>query len=286
VKDTIARARRAGIRRIIGYCFSILGITVRVTGRRIRYNYYPKNRAERRKNRKLLNQARSDLQADLGSKNPLISVRVPTYNRGTILAERTIPSVLRQTYQNFEIIVVGDHGTDSTEALLKKFNDKRIRFHNLPERGNYPADPMDRWMVAGVDPANKGIELCSGEWIAPLDDDDEFSEDHIEVLLNYALAHDCEMVYGVVQMETKPGQWRNLGSYPLKCGKISHLSVLYHSKLKFLKYDINAWKYGEPADWNMWRRMKEAGVRIGFVDTIVGKHYLEGMQRRIPREGA
>ena len=49
-------------------------------------------------------------------------------------------------------------------------------------------------------------------------------------------------------------------------------------KIKFFKYDINAWKYAEPADWNMWRRMKKAGVRIGFLNKVVEKHYLEGTQ--------
>jgi len=42
---------------------------------------------------------------------------------------------------------------------------------------------------------------------------------------------------------------------------------------------------GEPADCNIWRRMKEAGVRIGFLDKVVGKHYLEGMQRKMVRKG-
>ena len=50
--------------------------------------------------------------------------------------------------------------------------------------------------------------------------------------------------------------------------------------MKFFEYDTNSWKYGEPADWNMWRRMKEAGVKIGFINKIVGKHYLEGTQSR------
>ncbi|MGC8913894.1 MAG: hypothetical protein ACP5LE_08260, partial [Thermoplasmata archaeon] len=92
---------------------------------------------------------------------------------------------------------------------------------------------------------------------------------------------DYEMVYGVVQMEKRDGEWVNIGSYPPKCGGICHLAVLYHSKLKFFKYDINSWKYGEPADWNMWRRMKEAGVRIGFINKVVGKHYLEGTQKGV-----
>jgi cellulose synthase/poly-beta-1,6-N-acetylglucosamine synthase-like glycosyltransferase len=209
MRDLIARARRAGIRRIIRYAFSVLRITVRVTvpvtGRRIRYNYYLKNWAECRKNKRLLNDARNNTKEDSSNNNPLISVRIPTYNRGSILAERTIPSVLRQTYQNFEIIVVGDHCTDNTEELLRKFNNRRIDSYNLPKRGNYPANPHDRWMVAGVEPANKGIELCSGEWIAPLDDD-EFSGDHLETLLNYALDHDYEMVYGIVRMETETGE--------------------------------------------------------------------------------
>ena len=246
--------------------------------KKVLHNYYMENRLECKRNRELLKKAIDNSKDDINDKNPLISVRIPTYNRARILTERTIPSVLRQTYQNFEIIIVGDHCTDKTEERIKEFSDGRIKFYNLPKRGEYPMNPNDRWMVAGTKPANKGIELCSGDWIAPLDDDDEFSEDHLDVLLNYALEYDYQMVYGVVEMEKESGKWVKLGSYPLKYGGICHLSVLYHSKLKFFKYDINAWKYGEPGDWNMWRRMKEAGVSIGFIDKVVGKHYLEKSQ--------
>jgi len=265
------------IHSIVNYAYS----ESCMVGKRIWYNYYLKNWVECKRNRELLKKARNDLRNDLNNENSLISVRIPTYNRAKILTERTIPSVLRQTYQNFEIIIVGDHCTDNTEELLKKFKDERIKFHNLPKRGKYPMNPYDRWLVAGVVPANKGIELCSGDWIAPLDDDDEFSENHLEILLNCALKNNYEMVYGIVKMEIEPGKWENLGLYPLKYGGICHLSALYHSKLKFFKYDINAWKYGEPDDWNIWRRMKDAGVKIGFIDKVVGKHYLEGTQRGV-----
>ncbi|GAJ15346.1 unnamed protein product, partial [marine sediment metagenome] len=90
-----------------------------------------------------------------------------------------------------------------------------------------------------------------------------------------------EMVYSIVEMESKHGKWINLGLYTLKRGRIYHLSALYHSKLKFFKCDISAWKYDEPADWNMWKRMKEDGVRMGSIDKIVGKHYLEKTQRGV-----
>lgn len=245
--------------------------------KKVRHGYYLKNCFERRRNRELLRGVRDKLNGGLSDK-PLLSVLIPTYNRGNILTERTIPSILSQTYQDFEIIIVGDHCTDNTEELVRKFHDQRIKFYNLPKRGEYPKNPNDRWLVAGVAPVNKALELASGEWIAHLDDDDEFSEDHLELLLNHALKYDYEMVYGIVQMERKLGKWVNVGSYPPERGRICRLSALYHSKLKFFKYNIDAWKYGEPADWNLWRRMKEAGVKIGFINKVIGKHYKERTQ--------
>jgi len=76
-------------------------------------------------------------------------------------------------------------------------------------RPTYPADPERRWMVAGTHAANRGIELALGSWIAPLDDDDEFTPDHVEVLLSVALEYRLEFVYGLSEMELSaaPGAW-------------------------------------------------------------------------------
>jgi glycosyltransferase involved in cell wall biosynthesis len=206
---------------------------------------------------------------------PLISVRIATYNRAKLLTERAIPSVLKQTYQNFEIIIVGDHCTDNTEELIKRLNDKRIRFYNLPERGEYPIDPRNRWYVAGTVPLNRAIELCSGDWIAPLDDDDTFTEDHLDVLLSHTLKNNYELAYGKLQMEVgyNTGRWNTIGIYPPMLGQINFMATLYSSKLKFFKYDINAWMYNEPGDWNLIRRMMEAGVKMGFINHVVARHY-------------
>ncbi|SCG86400.1 glycosyltransferase family 2 protein [Methanobacterium congolense] len=245
--------------------------------RRIRYMYPIKNHLESRRNKKILEENRLKYK---NTENPLVSVLIATYNRPELLTERAVPSVLRQTYQNFELIIIGDHCTNDTEERLKKFKDERIKFFNLPERGKYPEDPHKRWLVAGTAPANKAIELSSGEWLAPLDDDDEFSDDHIETLLKFATDNDYDMVYGKVRMETEPDKWDELGSYPLEGSCISHMAVLYSSRLKFMKYDINCWKYIEPVDLKMWRQMKEAGARIGFINRIVGNHYLEKNQEK------
>jgi glycosyltransferase involved in cell wall biosynthesis len=154
-------------------------------------------------------------------------------------------------------------------------NDPRIRFHNLPERGSYPSDHYRRWCVAGVTPRNKALELARGEWLAPLDDDDEFTKDHIESLLRFATCENHEFVYGIVRFQNGDGGWKDLGSAPLRSNQICHLSVMYHRRLAFFRYDIDSWKYLEGADWNMWRRMKEAGAKIGFLPKTVGIHYME-----------
>jgi glycosyltransferase involved in cell wall biosynthesis len=244
------------------------------------HGFFIKNRIERKANQKLLARAVINSKHNQ-NQNPLVSVIIPTYNRAKVLTERTIPSVLKQTYQNFELIIIGDHCTDNTEQLIKeKFCDRRISFINLPKRGKYPKNSHLRWLVAGGIPRNEGLKLARGEWITPLDDDDEFSKDHLEVLLNCAFKTGCDLVYGAALMEKTQGKWERIGSYPLTNGSICHLSAMYSSTLKFFKYDINAWKYLEPNDANLWRRMQEAGVSTGFIDRIIGKHYEEGTTRK------
>ena len=214
------------------------------------------------------------LRAD-EDERPLVSVLIPTYNNARILTELTLPSVLNQTYKNIEVVIVGDQCVDDTAARIAALGDDRITFLNLEERGSYPEDPWNRWRVAGVVPMNRCIELARGTWLAPLDDDDEFTPWHVDSLMTFASRNDREFVYGKVRMEKDPGVFEEVGSYPAKHGHITRMAVLYHSMLSFFKYDIESWKLEEPADWNMSRRMKESGVKMGFLDRVVGVHYRE-----------
>lgn len=94
-------------------------------------------------------------------KRPEVSVIIPTYNRAHLIG-RAIQSVLDQTYQDFEIIVVDDASTDETEEVVKSFADDRI---------NYTRHQKNK---GGGASRNTGIKVAKGKFIAFLDSDDEW----------------------------------------------------------------------------------------------------------------
>lgn len=102
---------------------------------------------------------------------PLVSVIIATYNRSNIL-NYTISTVLNQNYQNFEILVVGDHCTDNTEQIVFSFNDPRIKFFNLPENFGEQSYPN-----------NFGFEQSKGDYIAWLNHDDLWYPEHLDLLI-------------------------------------------------------------------------------------------------------
>ncbi len=203
----------------------------------------------------------------------LVSVIIPTYNRADLLTSRTIPSVLNQTHRKLEIIIVGDHCTDDTEKKVKRMLDNRIQFINQPGQGVYPKNKKWRWQVAGTTPINIGLDLATGDWVSHMDDDDEFSPDHIETLLRFALENDYEMTYGIMERELSNGKWVPGGSPNPGISTHMRSSVLCINYLKFFKWDVDSWKLNEPGDGNVWKRMRLAGVRMGFLPSVLGKCY-------------
>jgi len=204
---------------------------------------------------------------------PSVTVRIATFNRGPLVVERAIASALRQSYEHLEVLVVGDACDDRTADAVRSVQDPRLRFVNLPRRGVYPADPTDLWRVAGVHPMNAALFLARGDWIAPCDDDDELTITHVEDLVRFAKEGRFEMVYSKALVAEPGDRWREIGHEPMREGGISHGSVLYSAGLRFFRHSDTCWKLTEPADWNLWKRMRSAGVRIGFHDDVTYTHY-------------
>ena len=203
---------------------------------------------------------------------PLITVRIATYNRAETLAERALPSVLAQTYPHFEVVVVGDHCTDDTAARLEALDDDRVRFYNLPYRADYPQDDRQRWMVAGTPGANFANELARGDWMAPLDDDDAWTPDHLELLLDLALAGRYEVAYGLLRRRNLvDGTEQDIYRYPPAHAAFGFQGALVLRQLTTLfEHDERSFVVDEPGDWNLCRRMLLAGVRFGSTERCVG----------------
>ncbi len=107
--------------------------------------------------------------------NKLVSIIIPTYN-GEKYIERAIRSILNQTYQDFEIIVVDDFSIDNTVEIVKELQkeDHRIKFIKLEENSGGPARPK-----------NEGFKIAKGEYIAYLDQDDEWLATKLEEQMNF-----------------------------------------------------------------------------------------------------
>lgn len=91
--------------------------------------------------------------------NPLVSVLLPAYNAQRTICE-SINSILHQTYQNFELIIINDGSTDATAQMILSISDKRIRYYeNVGNRGL-------------IYTLNRGISLSQGEYISRMDADD------------------------------------------------------------------------------------------------------------------
>ncbi len=103
--------------------------------------------------------------------NHLVSVIITTANRASLLS-RAIDSVLNQTYKNFEIIIANDASTDNTESIIKNYQDKYNNIKHIKHK---------KPMGANVG-RNNAIQASLRDFIAGLDDDDEFTPDRFETL--------------------------------------------------------------------------------------------------------
>lgn len=114
---------------------------------------------------------------------PKVSVIIPTHNRSGCL-KLAIASVLNQTYQDFEIIVVDDASNDNTVEIVETFNEERIKYIRH-EKCKGPAGAR-----------NTGVKNASGKYVAFLDDDDEWLPQKLFLQVD-VLDHSSRQIAGV-----------------------------------------------------------------------------------------
>ena len=127
------------------------------------------------------------------SQTPAISVIIPTYNWSAAL-RLAIRSVLLQTMQDFEILVVGDGCTDDSEQVVRDFRDPRISWHNLAR--NYGS----QWAAD-----NYGMEAARASFIAYLGHDDIWYPTHLAAILRAARDANADVVTSIMALYGPPG---------------------------------------------------------------------------------
>lgn len=104
----------------------------------------------------------------------LVSIIMPSWNTEKYIA-KSIESVINQTYENWELIIVDDCSTDNTDEVVHKFNDKRIKY--------YKNDVNSGAALT----RNKAIREANGEWVAFLDSDDLWKPEKLKKQLDFMI---------------------------------------------------------------------------------------------------
>ncbi|WP_245564878.1 glycosyltransferase family 2 protein [Spirosoma panaciterrae] len=125
---------------------------------------------------------------------PVVTIIMATYNRSNIVTY-AIQTVLSQTEQDWELLVIGDHCTDNTADVIASFNDPRIRFINLPANIGEQSGPN-----------NVGLKQARSEFIAFLNHDDLWFSNHLAACLDTIRLTTADLVFGVCALVMPDGQ--------------------------------------------------------------------------------
>lgn len=155
----------------------------------------------------------------------LVSIITPTYNCGRFIAE-TIESVLSQTYQNWEMLIVDDCSTDNTKEVVEQYDDPRIHYHCL-ERNSGAAEAR-----------NTALRMAHGRWIAFLDSDDLWKPEKLEHQLKFMI--DNGYNFSCTEREVIDEDSNQVGIYVTGPHRISKISMLCYCWIGCLTAMYNA----------------------------------------------
>lgn len=193
-----------------------------------------------------------------------LSVLLCTYNDEKYI-KLAINSVLCQTYDNFEFIIVNDGSTDDTQKIIESFKDSRIKLFNKENTGL-------------IDSLNFGISKTQGEYIARMDGDDICLKDRFQIQLDYMESHPSVDICGSNAIV--------IDSNNQKCGKIQmplndeeiKMRLMFSSAFihptVFIKRSVfinNKYSSNYPVaeDYELWARLSKSCIFANLRDKLI-----------------
>lgn len=188
---------------------------------------------------------------------PLVSVMMPVYNSEDFLQE-SIDSILNQTYENFEFIIVDDHSTDSSWEIIKNYEEKENKIKAIRNKKNLNI-PKTR---------NKALKLANGKYYAVQDSDDVSHSDRLRKQVKFL---EDKEEYGIVgcHLEVINSLSKKIGfrGYPTSYEEIKKVITRYNPipqpgvmmRAEIIENDIGYYneKYTRCQDYDLWLRIAE-----------------------------
>lgn len=192
----------------------------------------------------------------------MISIIIATYNSEKTL-RRALDSVLNQSYQDWECIVVDGASKDNTIGIVKEYvkNDSRFRYISEPDKGVYDA-------------FNKGWKMAKGQWIHYLGDDDVLTKNGIDDLMKHEDSS-IDVLSGHCYVKKINGEIKPSYTHGMKgChqGKLMRRSILE----RFGGFDTS---YGILADADLIFRLIDGHVTVRVVDEFIAVFSMGGMSQ-------
>lgn len=201
--------------------------------------------------------------------NELVSIITPSYNSETFIG-KTIESVLSQTYQEWEMIIVDDHSCDNSVEYIKSLikEDERIKLLTLKQN------------VGAAEARNRALEIANGKYIAFLDSDDIWLPNKLEQQLNFMQKNDYAFTFTAYIPFSEDGTQEYSSIHAPK--EIDYNEYCKNTIIGCLTVMIDKTKVGDfrmknirsSHDMALWLEIMKRGYKAYGLDEVLGKYRL------------
>jgi glycosyltransferase involved in cell wall biosynthesis len=202
---------------------------------------------------------------------PRVSVIIATYNWSGVLPY-SIGSVLRQTFEDFEVLVVGDGCTDDSEQVVASIDDPRVRWINLPKNSGHQSGPN-----------NEGLRQARGALIAYLGHDDLWLPHHLEA--HVAASENADMTHSLIALiEANGDVWPAPLRHEQELAWVPPSCTVHRREVTEA---LGGWgSYRElavPPEIVLWRTARQSGFRSAFVPRLTAIKFPAALRRDVYR---
>ncbi len=202
----------------------------------------------------------------MAKKSPLVTVILPVYNCEKYVGS-AIESILQQSFQDFELIVINDGSKDNSWTEIQKFNDPRIRAINQQNMG------LSRTL-------NKGLELARGQYVARQDHDDLSDLNRFSIQLSFLEQNPifamvgswAQILEGDFPSDRKlvhPTKARDIQAFLCFDNPFVHTSVMFRKKVIQDMGGYSAEPTAQPEDYDLWARVAKVSELANLPQTLV-----------------